>query len=179
MLKQLFIIFFFALLVFSCSSEPSLQYPINYDSKDLFLEISKKNNRHLITLQEKEIEAYASSKGCYERTASGFWIKKIDLEEPKLLSSLSDSISFVYSVYNLSDSLLYSKEEIGVKNQALNKSYAFQGLTEALKNVSKGETSLIFPSALAYGFRGDGNKIGSSQPIRIELEILNIKKNEN
>lgn len=175
-------ILFFMLI--SCVKEEVKNYPISYGNKNSFLEISKKNNKKILEYETQQIESYIQKRDTleYKYLGDGYWMAKMDSTQNKNITSAidNDEILYSYSIFGLNDDIIYTKEEIGNKKDILGKAFMFRGLYFALQKIKEGErVSLIFPSALAYGFFGDENKIKPLSPIVLDLKINKIKYSDD
>lgn len=174
---QKFSIFFLLMILLACNnSQP--QNPTIY-SNDGFLDYSKKFNKELNQLENEQIQDYILNQNTeFFSTDAGIYITKTELNSVNTVEE-KDTIWFQYGVKNLKDSIIYTKEEIGKKAVVLGQSSMIRGLEFGLKRMTEGERAiLLIPSGLAYGVKGDGNKIGADQPLVINIELNKLRKNE-
>ena len=177
MKKNFKILWFSALLIsvmlFSCKKNPP-QYPTVY-SNDGFLEYSKKFNKQLNNLENKQIQEYIQSHSeDFLQTNAGFFMTRTKLDSVRLVGD-RDTIQFNYQVKNLKDSLIYNYETIGNQTIVLGQSSMIPGLEYGLKRMSEGEkATILLPSGLAYGVDGDRKNIGADQPLVIDIKLNNI-----
>ena len=62
----------------------------------------------------------------------------------------------------------------------MDKEELFQGLREGLKLMKAGEeVTFIFPSQKAFGYYGDGNKIGTNVPLIVNVNLKTITQNND
>lgn len=173
--RNLILTIFNALVLFSCSNRTP-QYPTSY-KEESFMEYSKKLNRDRLVIENQYFEEYINNhpKKEFIATHAGFKMTKTQLTQKNAQDK--DTVSYIYTVKDLQDSIIYSDKEIGKKTEILGKSPMLLGIEHALKRMSQGESAtLLLPSSLAYGVNGDGNKIRSNQPLVIEITLL---KNRN
>ena len=53
-------------------------------------------------------------------------------------------------------------------------------LRYAIKDLSLGDIGVfLMPSFLGYGYQGDGDKIGINQPLRLTIQLKDLKKEES
>lgn len=113
----------------------------------------------------------------FKNNANAFWWASLEKDKKAKSIDSSVQIEYQYAIYNFKDQEVYSKEEIGTQYAVLGKTKQIRALTEIFKELTEGEKAiLLVPSFSAYGFSGDGNKIGSAQPIIIKVEILKLKQ---
>jgi gliding motility-associated peptidyl-prolyl isomerase len=113
----------------------------------------------------------------YFPTSNGFWYTYITKVEENLPSpKKGDEVTFTYNITDLKDSIIYSKQEIGVKNYKVDKEDLISGLQKGIKLMKIGETlTFVIPSYSAFGITGDGSKIGLNQSIKSTVTLINIK----
>lgn len=174
---QRFSIFFLLIIILACNnSQP--QNPTIY-SNDGFLDYSKKFNKELNQLENEQIQDYIQKQKVeFYSTDAGIHMTKTELKAVNTVEE-KDTIWFQYGVKNLKDSIIYTKEEIGKKAVVLGQYSMIRGLEFGLKRMIEGEeATLLIPSSLAYGVKGDGNKIGADQPLVINIKLNKLRKNE-
>lgn len=174
---QRFSILFLLIILLGCNnSQP--QNPTIY-SNDGFLDYSKEFNKELNQLENEQIQDYIlNQKNEFFPTTAGIYITKTELNLENTVEE-KDTIWFEYSVKNLKDSIIYTKEDIGKKAVVLGQSSMIRGLESGLKRMTEGEdATILVPSGLAYGVKGDGNKIGADQTLVINIELNKLRKNE-
>lgn len=92
----------------------------------------------------------------------------------------NDEVLLTYNVMSASNDTIYKAEDIGFVQHAIDKSQLFPGLRNAVKQLKEGErATFLIPSSLAYGFKGDGNKIGVNTPIKSSVTLHQIIKNND
>ena len=113
----------------------------------------------------------------YLQSQNGFWytyINKVneDLPTPKI----GDEVTLTYNISDLKDSIIYSKEELGIKKYMIDKEDFIAGLQVGIKLMKKGETiTFVLPSYNAFGITGDNNKIGINQSIKSTVTLIKIE----
>lgn len=172
---------FLFLLLISCLSCSKIvpREPINpKPSTTLFLE-ALKQNKVLNKSENNTIlqEIQNDSTHTYMQSSNGFWytyIHKIegDLQTPKK----GDEVVFSYNITNLKNNIIYSKDQLGLKNYIVDKEDFIAGLQKGIKLMKIGETiTFVIPSYSAYGIAGDQQKIGINQSIKSTVTLINIK----
>ncbi|NER12152.1 gliding motility-associated peptidyl-prolyl isomerase GldI [Leptobacterium flavescens] len=175
MKKVLFIIL--SLLMLSACGEPQARRPVTVKSGEFFKE-SVDRNRQLLAHEEQLIQSIIEkdSLQTYFSSPNGYWYyynKKNDTVSyyPKS----DDVIKLTYDIRTLDNQTIYSKEEIGEPVIKVDKEELFPGLRTALKLLNKGETmTFLFPSAMAHGYHGDDDKIGTNIPLISTVTLIDI-----
>jgi gliding motility-associated peptidyl-prolyl isomerase len=114
----------------------------------------------------------------YLQSSNGFWYTYIKKNEESLLTpKAGDEVTIEYNITDLNDSILYSKEDLGIKKYKIDKEDFISGLQKGIKLMKIGETiTFVIPSYSAFGISGDGNKIGMNQSIKSSVKLININK---
>ena len=172
----------FLLLMFgavSCSKiEP--RKPINpKPSTTLYFEAMQQNkilNQKTDVLIAALIQKDSTTQ--YIQSSNGFWYtynEKVEEELPT--PKQGDEITFYYSISDLNDSIIYSKEELGLKTYKVDREDFITGLQKGVKLMKVGETvTFVLPAYSAFGITGDNNKIGLNQSIKSTVTLININK---
>ncbi len=167
------IIFLFS--VFACK-QPQARKPISVTS-GVSLKTSAERTKKRLATETKIIKYYISQDSThqYKNTNNGFWftyLKKDTLNS--ITPKYGDKITYTYSVQNLKNDTLYTAQEIGIKTHYIKQKNILEGLRKGLLLIKENETvKFIFPSQLAFGYRGDLKKINPNTPV-----IFNITTNK-
>ncbi len=171
-------LFFLLFICFSCTKiEP--RRPVNpKPSTTLYFE-AMQQNKILNTIEDDKILKLIKndSTKTYFQSSNGFWytyLNKIeeDLQSPKT----GNEVIFEYNITSLKDSVIYSKEELGIKNYIVDKEDFITGIQKGIKLMKIGETiTFVIPSYSAFGIAGDKNRIGVNQSIKSTVTLINIK----
>ena len=165
---RLFWHIFIVFLLFSSCKEREARRPLNVKTESFF-DASVARNKKMLTLEADAIKKIMKedSLNTYYTSASGFWYcYHIKDSTGGSAPEKDDLVLINYNVRNLNNDVIYTKEEIGDINLKMEREMIFPGLNNALKLMKKGETlTFLFPSYLAYGYHGDGNKIGINTPL--------------
>ncbi len=174
--------FFTILLTFvvlaSCG-QPEPRRPIQQKTGKFF-GANLERNKRLLAQEEKLIKETIAKDSLhhYEHTASGSWfyyVKKND--EASYLPQPNDLVTLAYNVMGFANDTIYTGESIGIVKYKVDMEELFPGLRYSVKLLKIGETAtFLFPSSLAYGYPGDGDKIGMNTPIKSTITILKIEK---
>ena len=94
-------------------------------------------------------------------------------------AQFGDIVTYDYSLSDLRGNELYQEKPDGDYKYNVDKEEVFQGLRSALKLLKEKESGVFFfPSSVAYGYRGDKDKITFNQPIIAKIEVFKIEKNK-
>jgi len=112
----------------------------------------------------------------YQVSPNGFWYTYINkIEENKTIPKTGDVVSLEYNITDLQGTIIYSKEELGLKEYKVDKEDFISALQTGIKLMKVGETiTFVIPSYSAFGISGDGKKIGINQSIKSTVTLINI-----
>ncbi len=144
-----------------------------------FIKESVDRNKRLLAIEEKLIQDIIKNDSVhsYIATANGFWYYYDTKNEGgSNTPQTDDMVTFTYSIMNLENDIIYSEQELGIKNYIVDKQDLFPGLRNGIKLLKEEEkATFLFPSSLAYGYLGDKNKIGINVPLKATISILKIE----
>jgi gliding motility-associated peptidyl-prolyl isomerase len=168
-----------SILCIGCSKvEP--RRPINPKNSTTILKETIKESIKLNALEEDKIIDIIKkdSTKTYQVSPNGFWYAYINkIEENTATPKVGDVATITYNVADLQGDIIYSKEELGIKNYKVDKEDFISALQVGIKLMKVGETiTFVIPSYSAYGISGDGNKIGINQSIKSTVTLININK---
>ncbi|MDT0606988.1 gliding motility-associated peptidyl-prolyl isomerase GldI [Croceitalea rosinachiae] len=173
----------FTLILFCGCGQPEPRKPVQIKSGSFF-KASIERSKKLLAEEEALFKSYIKKDTIHEYFMSdtGFWYRyeaKNETSDYELKTN--DEILLAYTITNFNGDIIYSKNDIGIVQHAIDKSQLFPGLRNAVKLLKEGEkATFLFPSSQAYGYKGDNNKIGPQTPIIASLELLEIlKKRDN
>lgn len=167
-----------SVLCFGCSKvqprKPIAPKPSSTIIKETIKESIKWN-----TIENEKILAVIKidSTKTYQVSPSGFWFTYIHKIEKKTATPKTGNIvSIQYNIKDLQDTIIYSKEQLGLKEYKIDKEDFISALQVGIKLMKIGETiTFVIPSYNAFGISGDGNKIGINQSIKSTVTLINIK----
>jgi FKBP-type peptidyl-prolyl cis-trans isomerase len=150
--SKLFFVVFLSVLISSCSSEETLTPE----------------------QENQKIEEYIAAKKLTitEKTATGlrFILTKANPSGAKVANG--QTISAVYAGRLLSD----KQFDAGNFSFVLGSGNAIAGFDQGIAKMRVGEkATLIFPSALGYGSRGQGSDIPAYSPLAFDIEVISAK----
>lgn len=168
------------LLVASCG-EPEARKPVKVKSASFIKETAERNKR-LLTQEVKVINTIIikDTLNDYLESADGFWYHYVQQNnEANYYPKVNDLVTLQYNLLTFSNDTIYSSEEIGTLDYAVDKQELFQGLRQAVKLLKENETAtFLFPSLIAYGYHGDNKRIGPNVPIKSTISILKIEQQQ-
>ena len=176
------IFIFIILLIASCKSPEARAPKANSIRSGSFLKESAERNKQLNEAERKSIEQVILNQNeTYQTTKFGFWYRYTNkIENDSVTPKFGDVVEFDYNISNLNGQLIYSKTELGSQSYAMDQEELFSGLREGLKLMKPSEEVIfIFPSHKAFGYYGDGKKIGRNTPIICEVTLTHINQKQN
>ena len=88
--------------------------------------------------------------------------------------------SFDYEIMDLKGNVVYSEVELKPQTYSVDKQNIMMGLRDGIKLMRKNEkVTFLFPSHMAFGYRGDLKRIITNQPIICTVTLNDFKKEEN
>ena len=172
----------FIILIFFCfisCSVPQARRPINPKPSTTIFQDNIAATKKLFELEETEIYTYLEKDSLvtYETSPNGFWYTYIHkIIEDSATPQAGNTAVLLYDIRDLNDTILYSSEELGIKNYRVDKEDFISGIQKGIKLMKVGETVIfVIPSYNAFGISGDGNKIGINKTIKSKVTLLKIK----
>lgn len=180
-MKKVLILTIVALVFVACKS-PEAREPITTSSGS-FIKESAERNKKLNAKEREYIQQIISSnpEKDYIASESGFWYYyDVKNDTDSITPKFGDIVKFTYNVKDLNGTTIYSEEELGSQEYAMDQEELFTGLREGLKLMKPEETvTFIFPSQKAFGYYGDTNKIGTNIPLICKVTLNTITQNTN
>lgn len=172
------------LIVFSflACKEPQARKPLSVKT-GTFLQNSVERTKKRLKQENNFILNYIKkdSTNTYINSNKGFWYAYIKQDSTSTATpTFGDQVTYSYSVSDLNNTNIYSQEDIGEQVGYIDQQEdIIEGFRQGLKLIKQNEEiKYIFPSQLAYGYRGDGQRINVNTPIvcTITLHKINNKK---
>ena len=179
-MKTRLTLFLISLVFLASCKEPEARRPVSY-SKSHTLVATIDPLKKVNSIEERKIEAYIKrdSTATYLVSPNGYWyqyLNKVDQEANT--AQKGDIAELSYEILDLNNQVIYSKEELGIKEYKVDKEDFIPALQQGIKTMKKGETiKFVIPSYNAFGVVGDNNKIGINESIISIVTIINIKEN--
>jgi len=180
-MRRFFILLLTLSLVVGCGG-PEPRRPVKVKSSTYFGGDIERNKK-LLAAEELMIQEYMANDSLrlYEPTASGSWYfyQKTN-ENSDYTPRPDDLVTMTYNIMGFNNDTIYSHEDIGIVKYKVDKQELFQGLRNSVKILKENETAtFLYPSSLAYGYQGDGDRIGVNIPVRSTITLLKIEKQED
>ncbi|MEN1784304.1 MAG: gliding motility-associated peptidyl-prolyl isomerase GldI [Bacteroidota bacterium] len=170
-----------AFFLIGCS-EPEPRRPVQQRSGSFF-KASVERSKRILAQEEGLIQKLIDQDTAHQYMTSknGFWYYYESRKDSSgYLPKTNDELILRYNVQSLAGDTIYSTEELGTVLHAVDKSQLFPGLRNAVKLLQEGEkATFIFPSAQAYGYKGDLQKIGPNLPLKSSVTLITIKKDSS
>ncbi|QOD61202.1 gliding motility-associated peptidyl-prolyl isomerase GldI [Polaribacter haliotis] len=169
---------FCGIILIGCSKSTPRK-PINPKPSTTIFQKTIEESKQLNKVEEEKIEQLIEkdSTNSYTNSLNGFWytyVTKIEADKPT--PKTGDIAIIEFDVRDLNDTIIYSKEELGIKKYNVDKEDFISGIQKGIKLMKIGETiTFVIPSYNAFGISGDGNKIGVNKSIKSTVTLLNIK----
>jgi len=168
---RLFLVVLLTCLCVACT-EKNPQVPANKNSHNSRQETDLlQYNKACLQAETNEISQFIQHHPTYAACDEGWWIQVIKKGDGPAIQPMQP-ITMLYSVERLDGSICYSSDTDGEKKIIVGKRQWLQGIDLLLPTLTIGsEVNVIFPSRMAYGFRGKDNCIGSYCPILCRIVI--------
>lgn len=169
------ILLLLSLLLISCAEQPARR-PV-FKSSGSFMKESIERNKLLAKEEEAIIENIIKNDSLtkYIASANGYWYTYISKNATEtLFPKKGDVIYFTQTVNDINGNLIYeeSNQEYNVDQEVVT-----IGLRSGLKLLKNNEkVRFLFPSQLAFGYRGDQNKVGMNTPLEYIIEVEKIDR---
>jgi len=134
-------------------------------------------NRYLVQKDRERIENYIERRDLkMTESPTGLWYHIRSEGNGNFLTD-NERIVMEYNCSLLDGTICYSSEESGPEEVLIGRSEMTAGLNQGLRMLKPGgEAVFIIPPYLAYGLKGDGNKIPARSVIVYEIRIINNRK---
>ncbi|MGV3696541.1 gliding motility-associated peptidyl-prolyl isomerase GldI [Flavobacterium sp.] len=174
---QILLLFAVLSTLISCKQQQA-RMPISRSS-GTFMKESAARNKKLVAGEEGKIDSIIKSNPKIEYLASkkGYWYHyEIKNERDTLRPKKGDVAQFDYEIQDLKGNVLYSEVELRPQTYIVDKQNIMMGLRDGIKLMHKGEkVTFLFPSHMAYGYRGDTKRIKNNQPIIVTVMLNDFK----
>ncbi|GET44769.1 gliding motility-associated peptidyl-prolyl isomerase GldI [Capnocytophaga felis] len=182
MLKKCIFLIIIAVLGIACS-EKQARRPISVKSGNTFLKESAEKNKKLLNSEEALIDSIIKKDTLHNFIDSQHGFKFYYTQqnpEATYTAQFGDKVTYNYSISDINGNEIYEESKEIDYQYFVEKEELFLGLRSALKILKEGESGVFFfPSEIAYGYRGDKDKIESNQPIIAKIRVTKIEKNNN
>jgi len=165
-------------ITFSSCKQQQARMPISRSS-GTFMKESAARNKKLVAGEEGKIDSIIKSNPKIQYLASkkGYWYHyDIKNERDTLRPKKGDVAQFDYEIQDLKGNVLYSEVELRPQTYVVDKQNIMMGLRDGIKLMRKNEkVTFLFPSHMAFGYRGDTKRIKTNQPIIVSVTLNDFK----
>jgi len=170
-----------AVLLYSCGQQEARR-PVQAQ-QGTFYRISAERARALLEQEQKAMDMLIEEDSTHtylESTYGFFYAYTKGPDSSAIRPRPGDITAIRYRLSNLSGEVLYSYADIDTLAYMVDRDERlFKGLRDAVKVLRNGESArFLIPSSLAYGFAGDGDRIGPAIPLIADLELIDVIKTE-
>jgi gliding motility-associated peptidyl-prolyl isomerase len=169
---------FLVFMTFLSCKQQQARMPVSRSS-GTFMKESAARNKKLIAGEEGKIDSIIKSdpKVQYIASKKGYWYRyDIKNERDTLRPKKGDVAQFDYEILDLKGNVLYSEVELRPQTYIVDKQNIMMGLRDGIKLMHKNEkVTFLFPSHMAYGYRGDTKRIKTNQPIIVTVMLNDFK----
>lgn len=163
--------------ILSCKQQQA-RMPISRSS-GTFMKESIERNKKLNSGEESKIDSIMKSnpKIKYIASKKGYWYHyEVKNDRDTLRPKKGDIAQFDYEIKDFKGNVVYSEIELRTQIYKVDKQNIIVGLRDGIKLMHKNEKiTFLFPSHMAYGYRGDTKRIASNQPIICTVTLLDFK----
>lgn len=179
-LKKIPLLMLFGTFLVGCGDK-SARHPV-MKKTSTFLKESAKKNKALLKTEEALIDSIIKrdTVHTFVDSQNGFKFYYTEQKpEASYTAQFGDLVTYDYSLSDLRGKEIYQEKPDGEYTYKVDQQELFQGLNSALKLLKEGESGVFyFPSSMAYGYRGDKDKIGTNQPVIARIQVFKIEKNK-
>lgn len=174
---------FLAMIVLVSCSEKQARRPVSVKTGNVFLKESAKKNKERLKWEEAIIDSIIAKDTLHTFVNSQYGFKFYYTNQnptADYTAKFGDKVTYNYSITDIAGNVLYEKKKDADYQYFMDKEEIFSGLRSALKILKEGESGVFFfPSELAYGYRGDKDKIEYNQPIIADIQVITIEKSNS
>ena len=156
---------------------PEPRKPVQVKSKSFFKQ-SIARSKKLLAKEQQFIGNIIKKDSTREYFNSPYGFSYFyEVENPTSKTHLktNDEVVFTYALMTMDNDTIYGPEEIGVVRHAIDKTQLFPGLRNGIKLMKELEkVTFLLPSSQGYGYKGDGNKVGPSTPLKASVQLLEV-----
>ena len=167
---------------FACKQSQTARMPVSYSS-GTFMKESIIRNKKLIAGEEQKIDSIIKSNPSivYKASKRGYWYSYVTKNAADTLRPRKGDVAyFNYEIKDFKGNVVYSEVELRPQVYRVDKQNILIGLRDGIKLMHKKETvTFLFPSHLAFGYRGDQKRIGTNEPLICTVTLNDFKPESN
>ena len=159
-----------ALFLLSCNNPGKDNVKVRKPGKEELADL----NTYMVQKDRERIENYIERRDLkMTESPTGLWYQ-IKSEGTGNYFTDNERVVMEYNCSLLDGTTCYSSDETGPEEVVVGRSGMTAGMNQGLRMLKPGgEAVFIIPPFLAYGLKGDGNKIPARSVIVYEVKILN------
>ncbi|MCF6132554.1 gliding motility-associated peptidyl-prolyl isomerase GldI [Flavobacterium wongokense] len=173
-ITMLFVVF----ITFLSCKQQQARMPVSRSS-GTFMKESAARNKKLVAGEEGKIDSIIKSnpKVQYIASKKGYWYHYVvKNENDTLRPKKGDVAQFDYEIMDMKGNVVYSEVELRPQTYIVDKQNIMMGLRDGIKLMHKKEqVTFLFPSHMAFGYRGDTKRIKTNQPIIVTVTLNDFK----
>jgi len=171
-----FSLFFFSLILVSCDESIKEQVATGNTWND---STSVGFNKDRLKEEELQINLFLSHHSEIQAQTTGTGLRyQIVKKSNGIKVQSGDSVEVSLKISLLNGSICYQTDSSDVDLFLVDKSSIESGIQEGIKFMKEGEKAIfILPSNLAHGLLGDFEKIPPMSPIKVDIELIKVTKN--
>ncbi len=163
-------------LGFSCQS-PNPRYPVSQNTSVIdpnVINLAKENIKNQEQLFKKIISQDSTAN--YISSEYGFYYKILEGDSLKNTPNIKGmQLSYTCDIFDVHNTIIYDSKDVGFLTYYVDEQEIIYGLQEGLKLMDENDTFVfLFPSHVAFGYAGDGDKIGINQPLKYKVKLFKI-----
>lgn len=176
-LYYFFYLIFFSLTLFSCRESKKEQEATGNTWND---SASVGFNKDRIQEEELQIKLFLSHHSEIQAQTTGTGLRyQIVKKSNGINVQPGDSVEVSLKISLLNGSICYQTDSSDIDLFLVDKSSIESGIQEGIKYMKEGEKAIfILPSNLAHGLLGDFEKIPPMSPIKVDVELIKVTKND-
>ncbi len=176
-LYYFFYLIFFSLTLFSCRESKKEQEATGNTWND---SASVGFNKDRIQEEELQIKLFLSHHSEIQAQTTGTGLRYQIIKKSNGINVKSgDSVEVSLKISLLNGSICYQTDSSDIDLFLVDKSSIESGIQEGIKYMKEGEKAIfILPSNLAHGLLGDFEKIPPMSPIKVDVELIKVTKND-
>jgi gliding motility-associated peptidyl-prolyl isomerase len=172
------IMLFVVFITFLSCKQQQARMPVSRSS-GTFMKESAARNKKLVAGEEGKIDSIIRSnpKVQYIASKKGYWYHYVVRNERDTLRpKKGDVAQFDYEIMDMKGNVVYSEVELRPQTYVVDKQNIMMGLRDGIKLMHKNEkVTFLFPSHMAFGYRGDTKRIKTNQPIIVTVTLNDFK----
>jgi gliding motility-associated peptidyl-prolyl isomerase len=172
------IMLFVVFITFLSCKQQQARMPVSRSS-GTFMKESAARNKKLVAGEEGKIDSIIKSnpKIQYMASKKGYWYHYVVKNDSDTLRpKKGDVAQFDYEIMDMKGNVVYSEVELRPQTYIVDKQNIMMGLRDGIKLMHKKEkVTFLFPSHMAFGYRGDTKRIKTNQPIIVTVTLNDFK----